>query len=88
MFYVTKDRARAIPSLGKGSLFLFSLNQCVPYSLSTASLKGPLDFLSLAKLDSEETKELRIEYLKTRNTILEYYKDKDFLEATLQLFSK
>jgi hypothetical protein len=29
-FYVTKDKARAIPSLGKGSLFLFSLIQYAP----------------------------------------------------------
>ncbi len=40
------------------------------------------------KMDTEETKTLRSKYLKTRNEILEYYRGKDFLEATLQLLSK
>jgi hypothetical protein len=40
------------------------------------------------KMDSEETEILRSKYLKIRNEILEHYREKDFLEATLQLLSK
>lgn len=39
----------------------------------------------MADVDSEETKKLKTEYLHTRTKILDHYKNKDFLEATLQL---
>ncbi len=37
---------------------------------------------------SEETKRLKTEYLQTREQILESYREKDFLEATLELLSR
>lgn len=39
----------------------------------------------MADTKTEETKRLKSDYLRTRKKILDYYKDKDFLEATLQL---
>lgn len=40
-----------------------------------------------ADLTSSETQELRLKYLKTRQALLDYYKGKDFLEATLRLLT-
>ncbi len=42
----------------------------------------------MADTNTEETKKLKSDYLDTREKILDYYKDKDFLEATLQLLAK
>jgi len=39
----------------------------------------------IANPDSEETQYLKEEYLATWQTIIDYYQDKDFLEATLSL---
>lgn len=39
----------------------------------------------MADINTAETKALKREYLQTRQDILDYYKDKDFLEATLDL---
>jgi hypothetical protein len=41
----------------------------------------------LADPNSPETKELKKEFLEVREKILEYYQDKDFLEATLSLLA-
>ena len=38
-------------------------------------------------LKSEETKRLKSQYKETRNKIIQYYKGKDFLEATLELLA-
>jgi hypothetical protein len=35
-----------------------------------------------------ETKKLQLDYLQTRKQILDFYQDKDFLEATLQLLQR
>lgn len=41
----------------------------------------------LAVFASPETQDLRREYLETKKAIIEYYKDKDFLETTLKLLT-
>lgn len=41
----------------------------------------------MADMESEETKKLRADYMETRKRILQYYEGKDFLDATLQLFT-
>lgn len=40
-----------------------------------------------AILNSAETEELRNQYLETKKAIIEFYKDKDFLETTLKLLT-
>lgn len=42
----------------------------------------------MANIETDETKSIKSEYLKTRCRILEHYADKNFLQATLQLFLK
>lgn len=39
----------------------------------------------MADMDTEETKHLKSEYLHTRRKILDYYQNKNFLEATFQM---
>lgn len=39
----------------------------------------------MADVQTEETQRLKQDYMHTRETILNYYEDKNFLEATLQL---
>jgi hypothetical protein len=41
----------------------------------------------MADINTEETKQLKLEYLQTREKILDFYKGKNFLEATLELLA-
>lgn len=57
----------------------------------TGSHLKDLELISLpgfrADPSSSETQSLRRHYLKTRQAIIDYYKDKDFLEATLKILT-
>jgi hypothetical protein len=41
----------------------------------------------MADINTEETKQLKLEHLQTREKILNFYKGKNFLEATLELLA-
>lgn len=60
--------------------------------ISNGAIHSPnLDYVSLptfrADFSSSETQALRENYLKTQQKIVEYYKDKDFLQTTLELLT-